>query len=599
VKSEPDQSLAAAEASPAAWRPTIAGLIATTGAVMAAGMLRLNPIPALSEEFNGYSQLDFQQDLLAGLTVGIVALPLALAFGVTSGAGAAAGLFTAIIAGIIASIFGGSRFQITGPTGAMTVVLIPVIAHYGVEKIAVVGLMAGFILLILGILRVGRWIQLIPWPVITGFTNGIAAIIFLQQIPAALGINASKGENGIVPATIESIGQYLLQPNVAAPVLALATIAILWFWTRVKTRIPGSIVALLIITIISVILALSVPRIGSIPNSLPLPHWPRIQWRDLSDLWGVALAVALLAGIESLLSAVVADGMSNRKRHDSDRELIGQGLANIIVPFFGGIPATGAIARTAVSVRSGGQTRLTGVIHALFLLLVVLLLGRFAAVIPKAVLAGILMFTASRMIEWEAVRALLRSNKSDLLTMLVTTFVTIAFDLVLAIEVGLAVAGFLFIRRMAKSLVLAPFDPADEVPAHLNHDQVLLRQRVVAYRIEGPLFFAVAGEFLEQVLATAEVDVLILRMHQVAVLDASAANALKTIKETLDRRKIKMLIVQLQPQPQKLLENMGLLVDVSTEGHHLFESTAAAIEHAWSHVLRNPANWSSIKEDDG
>jgi sulfate permease, SulP family len=597
MKSEPDQSLAA-EASPAAWWLTIASVIATTGAAMAAGMLRLNPIPALSEEFNGYSQLDFQQDLLAGLTVGIVALPLALAFGVTSGAGAAAGLFTAIIAGIIASIFGGSRFQITGPTGAMTVVLIPVITHYGVEKIAIVGLMAGFILLVLGILRVGRWIQLIPWPVITGFTNGIAAIIFLQQIPAALGINASKGENGIVPATVENIGHYLVQPNVAAPVLALATIAILWLWTRIKTRIPGSIIALLIITIISVVLALSVPRIGSIPNSLPLPHWPRIQWRDLSDLWGVALAVALLAGIESLLSAVVADGMSNRKRHDSDRELIGQGLANIIVPFFGGIPATGAIARTAVSVRSGGQTRLTGVIHALFLLLVVLLLGRFAAVIPKAVLAGILMFTASRMIEWEAVRALLRSNKSDLSTMLVTTFVTIAFDLVLAIEVGLAVAGFLFISRMAKSLVLAPFDPADEVPAHLNHDQVLLRQRVVAYRIEGPLFFAVAGEFLEQVLATAEVDVLILRMHQVAVLDASAANALKTIKETLDERNIKLLIAQLQPQPKKLLENMGLLADISTDGHHLFESTTAAIEHAWSHVLRNPANWSGIKEDN-
>ena len=557
--------------------------------VLLDGISRLNPTPAWKLEFQDYSSAKFTQDLLAGITVGVVALPLALAFGVTSGAGAAAGLFTAIVAGLIASLFGGSRYQISGPTGAMTVVLLPIIAQYGIEKIAIVGLMAGAIITALGLLRVGRFVQLIPWPVVTGFTNGIAIIIFLQQVPAALGVSAPKGENGILPTTVETVRVFLEQPQFWTLGLTVLTAAIMFVWAKISKRVPGSIVALLSVTAFSLVFALPVPRIGEIPTGLPLPHLPSFAWGDLSVLWGPALAIALLASIESLLSAVVADGMTIRERHDPDRELIGQGLANLIAPLFGGIPATGAIARTAVNVRSGGQTRLVGVIHALFLLAVVLVLGRYASVIPRAALAGILMFTATRMIELEAVRALLHSTKSDLSTMLITTAVTIGFDLVLAIEVGLAVAGVLFIQRMSKSLNLQPIDLSPDVPAHLGMDHELLRERVIAYRVEGPLFFAVAGEFIDTLLRVSSVDVLILRMRRVNVIDASGANALKTLKDTLERRGVKLLLSGLQLQPVQLLGKMGLLSEIITDGHHLFSTTDQAIEHAWTHVVRNRA----------
>lgn len=547
------------------------------------GFSRLNPAPAWTHEFKGYNSHKFQQDLLAGITVGVVALPLALAFGMTSGAGAAAGLFTAIIAGFVAGIFGGSRFQVSGPTGAMTVVLLPIIAQYGVEKIAMVGIMAALILLALGLLRVGRFVQLIPWSVVTGFTNGIAVIIFLQQIPAFLGVATPKSANGILPTTIETIRVYLEQPSFWTITLSLFTITIIFFWVRVSKRVPASIVALLVVTGISLIPGLDVPRIGTIPSQLPLPQLPSFAWIDLSVLWGPALAIALLSGIESLLSAVVADGMTIQERHDPDRELIGQGLANLLSPLFGGIPATGAIARTAVNIRSGAQTRLSTIIHAIFLLGVVLILGKYAAVIPRAALAGILMFTAVRMIELEAVKALLKSTKSDLSTMLITTAVTLIFDLVLAIEVGLAVAGVLFIQRMAKSVKVEPL----EVVGQLEMDHELLRERVVAYRIDGPLFFAVVSEFLDTLLGISNVDALILRMRRVNVIDASGANVLKTIKDTLERRGVKLLISGLQPQPTMLLEKMGLLNEITANRHHLFESTDQAIAHAWSHVVRN------------
>ncbi|HEU4741968.1 MAG TPA: SulP family inorganic anion transporter [Meiothermus sp.] len=544
----------------------------------------LNPLEAWRKEFQDYSLARFQQDLLAGLTVGVVALPLALAFGVTSGAGAAAGLFTAIVAGFIGSAFGGSRYNITGPTGAMTVVLLPIIAQYGADKIFLVGIMASLILLGFGLLRFGRLINLIPYPVVTGFTNGIAIIIFLQQIPGLLGVPTPKGQN-ILVVTWEALHDYFRQPQLSTILLTLLTVALILGWGRYVRRIPGSIVALVAVTLVSLVFA--VPRIGNIPTSLPAPHLPTWTFSDISQLFSPALAVALLAGIESLLSAVVADSMTIREKHDPDRELIGSGLANLFAPIFGGIPATGAIARTAVGVRSGAQTRLTGMIHALFLLLVVLSLGPLARAIPLAALAGILMVTAVRMVEWEAVRAILRSTKSDLSTMLVTMGVTVAFDLVLAIEVGLVLAGILFIQRMRNTLTVEPMDLAPSLPKHLELDHDLLKERVVAFRVDGPLFFAVAGEFIQSLTQVKGVDVLILRMRRVKIIDASGANALETMKEALDRKGIKFLISGLQPQPKEVLERMGLLEEVTTNGHHLFETTDQAIAHAWSHVERN------------
>ncbi len=545
----------------------------------------LNPIPAWRQEFADYNRSRFQQDLLAGVTVGIVALPLALAFGVTSGAGAAAGLFTAIVAGFLGSAFGGSRYNISGPTGAMTVVLLPIIAQYGVDKIFLVGIMAGLILLVLGLLRFGRLIQLIPYPVVIGFTNGIAIIIFLQQIPALLGVPTPHGEH-ILPITLAALQEYLRQPEVAAPFLTLLTVAFILLWGRYVKHIPGSIVALIVVTFVSLLFP-GVPRIGEIPTTLPAPHLPAWSLSDVSRLFSPALAVALLAGIETLLSAVVADSMTIRERHDPDREVIGSSFANLLAPIFGGIPATGAIARTAVNVRSGAQTRLSGIIHAVFLLLVVLLLGPLAQVIPLAALAGILMVVAVRMVEWEAVQAIVRSTRSDLSTMLVTMGVTVAFDLVLAIEVGLVLAGILFIQRMRNSLSLEPMDLAPQVPAHLEVDHDLLRERVVAFRVDGPLFFAAAGEFINNLTQISQVDALILRMRRVKVIDASGANALLTMKQALERKGIKFLLSGLQPQPKEVLERMGLLEEITTDGHHLFETTDQAIAHAWSHVERN------------
>lgn len=543
----------------------------------------LNPLLAWRREFQDYTPVKFQQDLLAGLTVGVVALPLALGFGVSSGAGAAAGLFTAIVAGLVGAAFGGSRYNITGPTGAMTVVLLPILARYGLDKVFIVGIMAGLMLLAFGLLRLGRLISLIPYPVVTGFTNGIAIIIFLQQVPGLLGVETPKGTN-ILAVTLGAVLAFSRSPHFAPALLTLLTVALILLWNRRFHRVPGSIVALLAVTLVS--LPLGIPRIGAIPSGLPLPHLPAFSFGDISALFSPALAVALLAGIESLLSAVVADSMTIRERHDPDRELVGSGLANLLAPVFGGIPATGAIARTAVGVRSGGQTRLTGMIHALFLLLVVAALGHWASFIPRAALAGILMVTAFRMVEWEAVRAILRSTKSDLSTMLVTMGVTVAFDLVLAIEVGLVLAGILFIVRMRRSLSVEPLDFAPQIPAHLGADHDLLKERVVAFRVDGPLFFAVAGEFIESLNGVRSVDALILRLRRVKVMDASGANALLTMKEALGRKGIKFLISGLQPQPKQVLERMGLLGEVTTDGHHLFDTTDGAIAHAWSHVQR-------------
>lgn len=349
-----------------------------------------------------------RRDVLAGITVGIVALPLALAFGITSGLGAAAGLVTAIVAGTLAAIFGGSNLQVSGPTGAMTVVLVPIVAHYGVNGVLVVGLMAGVLLVVMAFAGAGRYVKFVPLPVIEGFTLGIAVIIALQQIPPALGEQA-EGEQVLISAG-RAIGAWLADPNWAPPAVAVAVAAVILAAIRVKPSVPVALFAVAAATVAALAAHLDVATIGELPSSLPLPSMPSLSWSDLRILAAPAVAVAALAALESLLSATVADAMSIDEHHDSDRELFGQGVANLVSPLFGGIPATAAIARTAVNVRSGASSRLAALTHSFVLLLVVVLLGPIVASVPLAALAGVLLATAARMVEVSNLRARRNAN---------------------------------------------------------------------------------------------------------------------------------------------------------------------------------------------
>ena len=380
-----------------------------------------------------------RRDLVAGVTVAIVALPLALAFGISSGAGAAAGLVTAVVAGAVAAIFGGSNLQVSGPTGAMTVVLVPVIATFGVGGVLVVGMLAGLILLVLAYAGAGRSMRYVPLPVIEGFTLGIAVIIALQQVPAALG---SPGHGSkVVVIAFDSVRHWLTAPHWAAILVAAGVAAAMLLAARFRPGLPISLVAVFITAALTSLAHLHLAVIGAIPSTLPLPQLPSVPLGHLGALVVPAMAVAALAALESLLCATVADGMTVGERHDPSRELFGQGLANLVAPLFGGIPATAAIARTAVSVRSGGRSRLAALSHSGVLLLIMLLASRWVSTIPLAALAGVLLATATQMVEVSSLRALLRATRGDAAVLLVTAVATIALDLVTAVLLGLVVAG--------------------------------------------------------------------------------------------------------------------------------------------------------------
>jgi sulfate permease, SulP family len=538
-----------------------------------------------------YDLRSWRADLLAGLTVAVVALPLALGFGVTSGAGAAAGLATAVVAGTLAATFGGSNFQVSGPTGAMTVVLLPIVAVYGVTVLPVLGLLAGMFLLVFAFVGVGRYIHYIPWPVVSGFTNGIAVIIALQQVPGLLGVAGGAVHGGILTASARAMGDFAAAPTWAAPLLGLLAVAVMLGWARVGrlATVPGGIVALGVATLASLLPAFAgVPRVGAIPMGLPLPSLPLVPGVDPTMLVRAALAIAVLAALESLLSAVVADGMTVGERHDPDRELFGQGIANLGVAVVGGIPATAALARTAVNVRSGARTRLAAISHGLIVLAIVALAAPLASAVPLAALAGILVVVAARMVESHALRTILRSTKSDAFILVLTMVVTVLFDLILAIEVGLVAAGILFIVRMSRMLSIDPMqllgepDPArHDSDADAEAEQRLLRERVVAYRIDGPIFFGAANRFFDQLLKTGGgIRVVILRLRRVPVMDATGANALDALVDRLGREGVAVMLSGLQPQPRELLGRMGVLGRLAARGGRVFDTSEAAIEAA-------------------
>lgn len=520
-------------------------------------------------------------DLVAGLTVAVVALPLALAFGIASGLGAGAGLTSAIVAGLIAAVFGGSRVQVSGPTGAMTVVLVPIVAAHGPDGVLAVGMLAGAILLLLAWSGAARAMRFIPLPVVEGFTIGIAAVIALGQVPSALGVTA-EGEKPVAVAA-DAIGGWLASPAMTAPLIALAVTAVILAAGTRWPRLPVALVAVGIAAIATYAFALPVAHIGTLPSPLGAPSLPSVDPSMLRDLLPAALAVAALAALESLLSASVADGMTVGERHDPDRELVGQGLANVVTPLFGGVPATAAIARTAVNVRAGARSRLAAVTHSVALLAVALAAASLVAWIPLAALAGVLFATTIRMVDVASVRAMWRVHRADAAVLGITAAATLALDLVTAVLIGLAVAILAALRAYARDATVAelPLDTSD----HAHAERALLADHVIAYRIDGPLFFAASHAALVDPAARGDVRVVIFRMSHLTTLDTTGAALLGETIRSLEGDGIVVLLTGLRPEHEHLLEQLGVLGHLR-HANHVFAHTPDAIEHALSHLRR-------------
>ncbi|RZT24926.1 SulP family sulfate permease [Mycobacterium sp. BK558] len=522
----------------------------------------------------------WRRDILAGITVGVVALPLALAFGISSGVGAAAGLITAVVAGLVAAVFGGSNVQVSGPTGAMAVVLAPIVVAHGLGSVALVTVLAGLLVLAAGVTGLGRAVTFIPWPVIEGFTLGIASIIFLQQVPAAFGATGTAGERTLTTAW--HVVSHVDWSHAVRTLGVVAFVALLMTaLPRLHRGVPASLAAVVAATVLVVALGLPVATIGELPSQLPAPVLPHADVGALRDLVGAALAIAALAAIESLLSARVAATMSPTGPYDPDRELVGQGLASVASGLFGGMPATGAIARTAVNVRSGARTRVSAIVHSVVLLGVVYLATGPVSAIPLAALAGVLMVTSFRMISASTIRKILCSTRSDALTFILTAAVTVCFDLIDAVEIGIVVAAFFALRSVARRSSVVredlpgPAEPGDE--------------EIALLRLDGAMFFGVADR-----ISTAIVDadhphtsVVIIRMSQLGMLDATGANTLAQICAELESRGITVIIKGVREEHSALLENVGVFESLRHE-RHLVDTLDEAVEHARTHVSSRP-----------
>ena len=514
----------------------------------------------------GISRKQFFKDISAGLIVGIVALPLAIAFAIASGVSPDKGLITAIIAGLIISVLGGSRVQIGGPTGAFIVIVYAIVQNHGVGGLTIATFMAGFILIAMGFARLGNLLKYIPYPLIVGFTSGIAIIIFSSQIKDFFGLPIES-----VPADfIEKWKVYALnfgQINWIAVAIATFTIIIGLNFHRITTKIPGSIVAIVASTFIVYLFDLPVTTIessfGDIPNHITMPIIPQIDFETVKALIGPAFAIALLGGIESLLSAVVADGMIGG-RHRSNAELVAQGTANCFSAMFGGIPATGAIARTATNVKNGGRTPIAGITHAIVLLLIMLLFAPLAKLIPMACLAGILIVVSYHMSEWRQFKSLLRGNKLDVLILLVTFFLTVVFDLVLAIEIGIVLSSFVLMKRMSDSLKVQHVkvilqEDSGEAEFLFEEELPALPKGVAIYEISGALFFGAAQAFQDTISSMqSNPKVLILRIRNVPFIDATGIYRLKEIVKQLESEKVTVLLSGANSQVKSDLEKADI-----------------------------------------
>jgi SulP family sulfate permease len=541
-----------------------------------AAALALLPSPA---DYRA-SRRTWRGDLIAGVTVGIVALPLALGFGVSSGLTAEAGLVTAIVAGLIAAVFGGSNVQVSGPTGAMVVVLLPIVGTHGAAAVAAVGVLAGIVVVIAGVLRLGRAVSFIPWPVIEGFTLGIAVIIFLQQVPLVLSPDTPHAGDHSGNAVVAAV-QSLAAADWGYVPWALGAVALvvgcMFAAPKVHASLPGSLIGIVLVAVLAAVLPTPLAVIGALPSSLPAPVLPMLEPGVVAALAPAALTVAALAAIESLLSARVAASLADTGVYDPDRELVGQGLASIGSGLFGGMPATGAIARTAVNVRSGGRTRISSITHAVVLLLIVLAAAGPVGMIPLAALAGVLMVTATRMVHRATVRSILRSTRADALAFVITAVVTVSFDLIVAVAIGVLCAGVFALRSLSRATGVGRESlPGPEQPGD---------DRIAVIRFDGPLFFAAADRVFEAVTRTEAVSVVILRMSQLELVDATGARILSEIVQSLERRGVTVLIKGVQPGHEELFRTVGVLGALRHQ-NHLFADLPPAIEHARSHIRR-------------
>ena len=531
--------------------------------------------PKLLSTLKNYSKENFMADLMAGVIVGIVALPLAIAFGIASGVSPEKGIITAIVAGFIISLLGGSKVQIGGPTGAFIVIIYGIIQDYGIGGLTIATLLAGVLLILLGVFKLGAVIKFIPYPIIVGFTSGIALTIFTTQIADIFGLQFN-GEK--VPG--DFIGKWLLYfkhfdtVNWWNAVVSFVSVFIIAITPKFSKKIPGSLVAIVLVTIVVYLMKMyggitCIDTIGdrfTIQSQLPDAVVPELNWEAIKNLFPVAITIAVLGAIESLLSAAVADGVIG-DRHDSNTELIAQGVANVVAPIFGGIPATGAIARTMTNINNGGKTPIAGIIHAVVLLLILLLLMPLAQYIPMACLAGVLVIVSYNMSGWRTFKGLLKNPKSDVSVLLITFFLTVIFDLTVAIEWGLVLACVLFMRRVMEtteiSVIKDEIDPNKESDLEVHEEHLIIPEGVEVYEINGPYFFGIATKFEEMMANMGDrPKVRIVRMRKVPFIDSTGVHNLTNLCEMCHKDNIQVVLSGVNEKVHKVLEKTGFLYDL-------------------------------------
>ena len=517
---------------------------------------------------NGYDKQTLVQDLLAGVIVGIVALPLAIAFGIASGATPEAGILTAIVAGFIISFFGGSKVQIGGPTGAFIVIVYGIIQEYGMSGLCIATFMAGAFLILMGVLHLGTIIKYIPYPIVVGFTSGIALTIFATQIKDLFGLQIESVPAGFIDKWVvyfqnfDTVSWWSL-------LIGVGSILLIVFTPKISRKIPGSLVAIIVMTIVCLILRSvgveGIETIGdrfSISTELPQAEVPNINWESITRLAQPAMVIAMLGAIESLLSAAVADGVIG-DRHDSNQELVAQGIANMVSPLIGGIPATGAIARTMTNINNGGRTPVAGIAHAVVLALIYLFLMPLVKFIPMACLAGILVVVSYNMSEWRSFKAILRNPKSDIIVLLVTFFLTVIFDLTVAIEVGVLIACLLCMKRMAEttnvSVLSDEIDPNADSDVMGNLDHLTIPEGVKVYEINGPYFFGIGNKFEEMMGDMGgRAKVRIIRMRKVPFIDSTGVHNLQNMCRMCSQMGVKVVLSGVNPKVMKVIEDAGM-----------------------------------------